>query len=118
MSITVQAVNNGICDKFRRFGWRNPEWWVVMAAAVAWLFVAGISHTHASHTWITPGRDYAQGTLGIVAMVIAMMVPLTIRNVRHVAQSSMWRRRHRAIAVYLVGYLAVWLVVQTIIVET
>ena len=118
MSITVQSVNNGIRDKLRRLSWRNPEWWVVMAAAVAWLFVAGISHTHASHTWIAPGRDHAQGTLGIVAMVIAMMVPLTITNVRHVAQSSMWRRRHRAIAGFLVGYLGVWLVVQTIIVET
>jgi predicted metal-binding membrane protein len=51
-------------------------------------------------------------------MVIAMMVPLTITNVRHVAQSSLWRRRNRAIAGFLVGYLAVWVVVQTIIVET
>ena len=98
MSITVQAVNDGIRDKLRWLGWRNPEWWVVMAAAVAWLFVAGISHTHASHTWIATGRDYVQHTLGVVSMVIAMMVPLTITNVRHVAQSSLWRRRNRAIA--------------------
>jgi predicted metal-binding membrane protein len=118
MSITVQAVNNGIRDKLRRLNWRNPEWWVVIAAAVAWLFMAGISRTHASHAGITTGRDHGQHTLGVVAMVIAMMVPLTITNVRHVAQSSLWRRRHRAIAGYLVGYLAVWFVVQTIIVET
>jgi predicted metal-binding membrane protein len=118
MSITVQAVNHGIRNKLRRLGWRNPEWWVVMAAAVAWLFMAGISRTHASHTGITLGRNYVQGTLGMVAMVIAMMVPLTITNVRHVAQSSLWRRRHRAIAGFLVGFLVVWLVVQTIIVET
>jgi predicted metal-binding membrane protein len=115
MSSTVQAVDNGIRDKLRRLGWRNPEWWVVMAAAVAWLFMAGISHTHAG---IAEGRDHVQHTLGVVAMVIAMMVPLTITNVRHVAQSSLWRRRHRAIAGFLVGYLAVWFVVQTIIVET
>jgi predicted metal-binding membrane protein len=49
-------------------------------------------------------------------MVIAMMLPLTLTNVRHVALSSLWRRRHRAIAAFLVGYLAVWIVVQTVIV--
>jgi predicted metal-binding membrane protein len=118
MSTAVQSVDNGIRDKLRWFGWRNPEWWVVMVAAVAWLFMAGVSHTHASHGGITAGTDHVQHTLGVVAMVIAMMVPLTITNVRHVAQSSLWRRRNRAIAVFLVGYLAVWLVVQTIIVET
>ena len=121
MSTAVQTVDAGIRDKLRRLGWRNPEWWVVMVAAVAWLSMAGISHTshtHASHGGITAGTDHAQHTLGVVAMVIAMMVPLTITNVRHVAQSSLWRRRNRAIAGFLVGYLAVWLVVQTIIVET
>jgi predicted metal-binding membrane protein len=118
MSITVQAIDNGIHDKLRRLGWRNPEWWVVMAAAVAWLLMASISYSHASHAGIAAGRHHVQHTLGVVVMVLAMMVPLTITNVRHVAQSSLWRRRHRAIAGFLVGYLAVWFVLQTIIVET
>ena len=118
MSITVRAGHNGIRDKLRRLAWRNPEWWVVMAAATAWMFMAGMSHPHASHDGITTGSDHVKHTLGVVAMVIAMMVPLTVANVRHVALSSLWRRRHRAIAAFLVGYLAVWFVVQTIIVET
>ena len=118
MSTAVQTVDNGIRGKLRRLGWRTPEWWVVVVGAAAWLSMAGISHTHASHAGITTGRGHGQDTLGVVAMVIAMMVPLTITNVRHVAQSSLWRRRHRAIAGFLVGYLAVWFVVQTIIVET
>ena len=121
MLITVRAVHNGLRDKLRRFGWHFPEWWVVMVAAVAWMFMVGMfhshaSHAHASHTGITPGIGQAQGTLGMVAMVIAMMVPLTLTNVRHVALSSLWQRRHRAIAAFLVGYLAVWFVVQTVIV--
>jgi predicted metal-binding membrane protein len=117
MSITtVRAVHNGIRDKLRRLGWRHPEWWVVMAAAAAWVFMAGMSHPHASHTGVTPGRGHGQGTLRMVAMVIAMMLPLTLANVRHVALYSLWRRRHRAIAAFLVGYLAVWIVVQTVIV--
>ncbi len=119
MSITtVRAVHNGIRDKLRRIGWHYPEWWVVMAAVVAWMFMAGMSHPHASHTGITPDRGHGQGTLGMVAMVIAMMLPLTLANVRHVALSSLWRRRHRAIAAFLVGFLAVWIVVQTAIVGT
>jgi predicted metal-binding membrane protein len=134
MSIAVRADHNSIRDKLRRIGWHHPEWWVVMAAAVAWSFMACMSHPHASHshashashthashthtssTGITPGRGHGQGTLGMVAMVIAMMLPLTLANVRHVALSSLWRRRHRAIAAFLVGYLAVWIVVQTVIV--
>src|SRR5918997_1043752 len=117
MSFTVRAVHNGIRDKLRRFGWRYPEWWVVMVTAVAWMFMAGMSFSHASHTGVTPSRGDGQGTLGMVAMVIAMMVPLTLANVRHVALSSLWRRRHRAIAAFLVGYTGVWIVVQTVIVE-
>jgi predicted metal-binding membrane protein len=122
MSITtVRVVHSGIRDKLRRIGWRYPEWWVVMAAAVAWIFMvgvslAGMSQPHAGHTGITPGRGHGQGSLGMVAMVIAMMLPLTLANVRHVALSSLWRRRHRAIAAFLVGYLAVWIVVQSVIV--
>lgn len=139
MSVTaVRAVHNSIRDKLRRFGWHYPEWWVVMAAVVAWMFMAGMSHphashtgvtpagtshahashTHASHTGVTPGRGHSQGALGTVAMVIAMMLPLTLTNVRHVALSSLWRRRHRAIAAFLVGFLAVWIVVQSAIVGT
>src|SRR5215203_4430628 len=124
MSITtVRAVNYDIRDKLRRISWHHPEWWVVMAAAVAWMFIVGMSHahmshTHVSHTGIIPGRGHGQGTLGTVAMVIAMMLPLTLTNVRHVALSSLWRRRHRAIAAFLVGYLAVWIVVQSAIVGT
>src|SRR5918999_520083 len=76
MSVTVRAVNNDIRDKLRRFGWRYPEWWVVMVAAVAWMFMAGISLPHANHTGITSGRAHGQGTLGTVAMVMAMMLPL------------------------------------------
>ena len=118
MSVTIRAGHNGIRGKLLRFGWRHPEWWGVMAAAVAWMFVAGISHTHAGHTGPIPDRGHGQGTLGVVAMVIAMMLPLTFANVRHVALSSLWRRRHRAIATFLIGYSAVWIVVQAAIVGT
>src|SRR3712207_2340261 len=136
MSVTVRTIHNCIRDKLRRISWHHPEWWVVMAAAVAWMYMAGVSlagmsHPHASHAGISPvgmshahmshtgiilGRGHGQGMLGTVAMVTAMMLPLTLANVRYVALYSLWRRRHRAIAAFLVGYLAVWIVVQTVIV--
>ena len=118
MSTAIGAVNNSIRDKLRRLNWCNPEWWVVIAAAVAWIVMLSMSHPHASHSGITLGKGHGRCALGMVAMVIAMMVPLTLANVRYVALSSLWRRRHRAIAGFLVGYLAVWFVVQTIIVGT
>jgi predicted metal-binding membrane protein len=117
-TITSRTINDGMRGRLLRFSWHHPEWWVVLAAAAAWMFMAGMAPLHTSHTGIISGRGQVHGTLGMVAMVIAMMVPLTITNVRHVALSSLWRRRNRAIAAFLVGYLAVWIVVQTIIVGT
>src|SRR5688500_4635342 len=73
MSITiVRAANNDIRDKLRRISWHHPEWWVVMAAAVAWMFMAGVSlagmsHPHVSHTGIVLGRGHSHGVLGTVA---------------------------------------------------
>lgn len=95
--------------ELRRIGWRHPEWWVVAVAVAAWAILAGMAGMAAAHAG-HPHRSH--GTLGMVAMVIAMMFPLTLANVRHVALSSLWRRRHRAIAAFLVGYLAVWIAVQ------
>jgi predicted metal-binding membrane protein len=45
-------------------------------------------------------------------MVVAMMVPLMLAQLRAIALSSAWRRRHVAIGWYLCGYLAVWLALK------
>ena len=44
-------------------------------------------------------------------MAAAMMTPLVLDQARHVAVSSLWRRRYRAVAGFLAGYLSVWTVV-------
>jgi predicted metal-binding membrane protein len=44
-----------------------------------------------------------------IIMVVAMMLPLILLEVRHTAFRSLWCRRHRAIAGFLCGYLTVWL---------
>ena len=45
-------------------------------------------------------------------MVTAMMLPLVIPHVRFVAGSSLWRRRHVAVAWFLSGYLSLWAAAQ------
>lgn len=78
----------------RAFLWRRPDWWCVAGALVAWALLIG----------------HAMRGLGAwLVMIFAMMVPVRLASLRHVAFRSLAERRHRAIAGYLVGYLAPWL---------
>jgi predicted metal-binding membrane protein len=45
-----------------------------------------------------------------VAMMSTMMLPLTSPSLRHVAFSSLWSRRYRAMAIFALGYSGVWLI--------
>lgn len=94
----------GVLLRARRFGWRHPEWWVAAAAAGAWMWMFAVPHPH-THGGHAAGADVRWAGV----MVVAMMLPLTIPHVRHVARSSLWRRRHRAIAGFLAGYVGVWM---------
>jgi hypothetical protein len=68
---------------------------------------AGHAHHHApglaSTGWIMTG-----------VMVVAMMVPMSLVHVREVALRSPGRR-HRAVALFLLEYLGVWIVAQAVI---
>ncbi|HEX3133525.1 MAG TPA: DUF2182 domain-containing protein, partial [Planctomycetota bacterium] len=98
----------------RELAWPHPEWWALALSAAAWsviiatiLFprVSGDGH-HASHSIDLTGS--AQNWL---LMTLAMMLPLSTGAIKATADRSMWRRRHRAIAGWLVGYVAVWMVI-------
>ncbi len=101
----------------RRINRFHPEWWAAALAATAWaaLFVSTIRDLAAEGL---SGHDHGLGPTssrspGAVlaawaVMSVAMMVPLVVPTVRHVALSSLWGRRHRAAAAFLGGYLAVW----------
>jgi len=47
---------------------------------------------------------------GWLLMLAAMMTPLLTAPIRHVRARSFARRRSRAIALFVVGYLAIWMV--------
>lgn len=113
MAATPQTVQSAASIRLRRIGWRHPEWWVVLVAAAAWVFLVATSLKHAAHAHAVPSAS--PGIVATAVMVAAMMLPLTIPNVRHVALSSLWRRRHRAMATFLVGFLCCWVVAQTVI---
>lgn len=94
---------------FRRAAWAHPEWWALALSALAWtaLFRA-------------PANEHVHGQLlsAVIRwtiMVIAMMFPLLVGSIRITAERSLWPRRHRAIGVFLLGYLAIWLAAGAVI---
>lgn len=93
----------------------HPAWWVALAAAAAWYFVAAThapagpaphAHGHAGHG--TPAATAGAGYAALVVMTIAMMLPLTLGRVRDLARSP--SLRHPATAAFLAGYLGVWMI--------
>lgn len=100
----------------RRLGSRHPEWWMLPAAAAAWVLLAAQPHpqphAHAGHG---AAHGASVDAFGLAAMIVAMMLPLVIADVRSVARFSPWRRRHRAIAAFVAAYLAVWMLAMLVI---
>ncbi|WP_329686134.1 DUF2182 domain-containing protein [Longimicrobium sp.] len=104
----------------RRLEARHPEWWVLLAAAGGWIWMAAMPHAGAAHGGhAAHGAHHAPaappaglGIVGTAVMVVAMMLPLTVGSVRKVALSGRWARRHRAIAGFLAGYLGAWMVIM------
>jgi predicted metal-binding membrane protein len=93
----------------RRFLVRHPEWWAVLAAAAAWAMMVVVPHPdagHAGHHGHAPPAG--PGALATAVMVVAMMLPMAVHGIRHVARSRE-DRGQRAITGFVTGYLAVWM---------
>jgi predicted metal-binding membrane protein len=100
----------------RRLAWPHPEWWALALSAAAWLvivatalFTAASGDSH--HASLSHSINLTTSLKNWLLMTVAMMFPLSIGAIQATAHRSLWRRRHRAIAGWLVGYLAVWLLV-------
>jgi hypothetical protein len=103
----MTAIISGALAWARRFGWSHPEWWTACGAWLAWvpLVAHGLAagrHAHCAGTSL--GQEWTRWML----MVAAMMVPLNLHSVRQAAFRSLRGRRHRAVGVFLLGYLAPW----------
>lgn len=97
---------------------RHPEWWAIGVAMSAWLMLITMSVQAIGATGVERHLHHSSELRSIVAatlhwqlMVVAMMIPLTVPSLRVSAFRSLWPRRHRAIATFLTGYLAIWLLV-------
>jgi hypothetical protein len=92
-------------DAIKRFLWAHPDWWILAASAATgvWMVFHGIRH--AGHVHLSAASE--QLFLWFL-MIVAMMVPLVSDVLRTVAFRSLRRRRHRAMAGFLAGYLGMW----------
>jgi hypothetical protein len=91
----------------REFFWARPDWWSIVLCTIGWWAMLNHGWQHAScgpHHWMT----FSQEVLYWMLMVAAMMLPLSLDTVRLTAARSLWNRRHRAIAGFLIGYFAPW----------
>ena len=106
----------------------GPAWPILALSVLAWAFViasdnallvpslcathltASSSLVAALTTNVTPPQ-----ALFWLAMLLAMMPPLLWLPLTHVWQRSLTERRIRAVVLFLVGYLAPWLVATAIL---
>jgi predicted metal-binding membrane protein len=107
----------------RLLAWRRPEWpWALLAGSV-WIILglqemwspAPMRHTSQpmQHA-MGPGMSMGPHTLSAsrfawsMLMTTAMMLPATLPMLREISLQSIWARRYRSTALFLVGYLTVW----------
>ncbi|WP_127502561.1 DUF2182 domain-containing protein [Actinoplanes solisilvae] len=84
---------------------RRPHLFALALPAAAWVAILTRSgHVH--------GVTLTAWTL----MSVAMMVPVVLPALRHVAVNSLRRRRQRAMATFLAGYLAVWVAAGAVLI--
>ncbi len=91
----------------------HPEWWSLGLSAAAW---AGILSWPSHPAWpplcLAEQPSGGTGTLLLCGLMpVAMIPPLAVPLIRHVAVRSLAERRPRAWAAFLLGTLAPWLLV-------
>jgi hypothetical protein len=102
----LAAVRPFAWARLRTFAWRHPEWWVVAVSAGAWIALAASDEDRSAHH-VADG--VASPTVAATAlMVVAMMSPLVLPTLRHIALTSLHSNRHSMQGVFLVGFVGVW----------
>ena len=113
MTSGLSITRASVARSLHCFFWLHPEWWTVALCAIGWtaMLLHGWQHAgHGVHHWMT----LTQELLYWLLMVAAMMLPLVVDRVRVTAVGSLWARRHRAMAGFLAGYFAPWLVLGVV----
>jgi predicted metal-binding membrane protein len=127
-SSRANAASEPLLTAGARSGLASPALrWLLAPAAAAWLVLVWLSAgDHALTLCLAPRATlfeglYANVTAGLNAitpgrwavewalMIVAMMFPLLVPMVRHVAARSFAARRERTVGLFIAGYSAVWL---------
>lgn len=99
----------------------HPEWlalavaasaWVWLVSSLGWLTAGGAAFGGHHHDPAAPPHMHSFDAHLLIwtVMVVAMMLPTTVPHLRYLAFNTRRSRRQRSIALFLLGYLAVWLV--------
>ena len=91
----------------------HPEWWSLGLSAAAWACILAFPG-HAAWPPLCLANEVSGGAgmlLFCGLMPVAMIPPLAVPLIRHVAVRSLVERRQRAVSVFLLGTLAPWLLV-------
>lgn len=101
---------------------RHPEWLGLLLAATAWICLAVTlgwfapswalpsGHHHGSDAATVPHIHSVDAQLLTwLLMVVAMMLPTTVPHLRYLGFNTRRSRRQRSLALFTLGYLAVWL---------
>ena len=108
----------------RQFVWSHPEWWMLALSFLAWMaFIASSTGPPTQHHHVHQPAEASADGLNLWAsgfghwllMIVAMMFPAMWGPVRGTAGRSLWRRRNRAIAGFLFGYVAIWAALGAVI---
>jgi Predicted metal-binding integral membrane protein (DUF2182) len=105
---TLTSTDRPAAVTLRYFFWSHPEWWSVGLSGLAWAVMLLHGWQYGGHG-VHHRMTVTQETSYWMLMVAAMMLPLLIYAVRFTAFASLWNRRHRSIAGFLLGYFAPWL---------
>jgi hypothetical protein len=118
---TVPAAGRVRTALRRRLAHR-PETWVEATAVSAWLVLligalgatldpATAGHAHHSGPGGAPAPMAPAAMSTWLLMTVAMMFPVVAPQAGRIAARSLWTRRHRAMATWLTGYVALWALV-------
>lgn len=114
MTTASELFGRPVSRRVQDFFWTHPEWWSLGLSGAAWaaLIVTGWSHAgHEAHIH----NSYLQELWHWMLMVVAMMLPFSLGSIRYAAFNSLHFRRHRAVAGFLIGYLAPWLAMGIVV---
>ena len=91
--------------------WTYPEWSSLLVSGAAWIVLTIMT---LGGTWRLQSAQATALALWLsqlslwLVMVLAMMLPLARWSLRKTAERTLWRRRDRAIGVFVIGYIAPW----------